>query len=110
MRAMLAIQLQQQQLGHQVPNVDNSLSQRSNQEDQALNVEKSDFQANEDPSTLPCYDPGSPTKRDDSSAISDTEDYSVEDTILYQLQDIVARVGQTYKTFYRHLWVMSSKD
>lgn len=92
MRAMLAIQLQQQQLGHRVSNVDSSLSQKSCQEDQVLNVEKADFEANEGASALPCYDPGSPTKRDDSSTISDTEDYSAEDTILYQFQDIIARL------------------
>lgn len=92
MRAMLAIQKQQQQLGHHASSGDYLRSRKSCTEDRIQHLEKTDLDADEILSTLPCYDPGSPNKGDDSSTISNTNDYSVEDTVLYQLQDIISRL------------------
>ncbi|KAL2898273.1 Protein LNK2 [Bienertia sinuspersici] len=92
MRAMLAIQKQQQRLGHQASSGDYSHTHKSLQEDQIQLMEKSDLEADEHLSILPCYDPGSPKKGDDSSTISNINDYALEDTVLYQLQDIVSRL------------------
>lgn len=97
MRAMLAIQRQKQRLGHQASSGDHSLSRRSCQEATVRHIEKTDLDTDEILSTLPCYDPGSPNKGEDSSTISNVNDYSVEDTVLYQLQDIMSRLDMNIR-------------
>ncbi|XP_021774434.1 protein LNK2-like isoform X1 [Chenopodium quinoa] len=92
MRAMLAIQKQQQRLGHQASSGDYSRSRKSCLEDPVRHMENSDLEVDDILSIVPCYDPGSPNKGDDSSMISNIDDYSAEDTVLYQLQDIVSRL------------------
>ena len=98
MRALLAIQKQQQQLG-QASSVDLTHTHKSLQEDQVQLIKKSDLEADEILSILPCYDPGSPNKGDDSSTISNIDDCAVEDTVLNQLQDIISRVCHCYTPF-----------
>lgn len=97
MRAMLAIQKQQQQLDRQAPSGEYPLPHMSCPEDQVQHIEKSDPDADEILRTLPCYDPGSPNKGDDSSRISSIDDYSVEDTVLYQLQNIISRLDMNIR-------------
>lgn len=92
MRAMLAIQKQQQRLAHQVSSGDYPLSGCSFEQNQNFRMEKSDVEPDEILNTLPCYDPCSPKKGCDPSRISSIDSYSVEDTVLYQLQDIISRV------------------
>ncbi|XP_021859802.2 protein LNK2 [Spinacia oleracea] len=92
MRAILAIQKQQLRLGHQASSEDYSHSRKRCLEDHVRHMEKTDNEAGEILSTVPRYDPGSPTKGDDSSMISNIDDCSVEDTVLYQLQDIISRL------------------
>jgi hypothetical protein len=86
-QAMLAIQKQQQQLVHQ----------KCSQENQIQHVEGADLEV-EDLSTLASFDPNSPIEQDDSNTISlAVNDYSMEDTILYRLQDIISKVCFTHK-------------
>ncbi|XP_057520144.1 protein LNK2 isoform X2 [Amaranthus tricolor] len=92
MRAMLAIQKQQLRLGQQASNGDFNISDKRCQDDQVQQIGKGDLVPDEILSGLPCCDPGSPNKWEDSSKISSIEDHSVEDTVLYQLQDIISRL------------------
>lgn len=92
MRAMLAIQKQQQRLAHQVSSGDYPFSGCSFEENQNFRMEKSDVEPDEISNTLPRYDPCSPNRECDPSRISSIESYSVEDSVLYQLQDIISRV------------------
>ncbi|KAI5596102.1 hypothetical protein BDE02_03G184800 [Populus trichocarpa] len=81
-QAMLAIQKQQQQLVHQ----------KCSQENQIQHVEGADLEV-EDLSTLASFDPNSPIEQDDSNTISlAVNDYSMEDTVLYRLQDIISKL------------------
>ncbi|OAY53472.1 hypothetical protein MANES_04G165400v8 [Manihot esculenta] len=97
MQAMLAIQKQQQQFGHQVSCSDQSISQKCSLENQIHHVQGADLEV-EDPSTLPAFDPNSPVEHDDSNTISlVVNDYSAEDTVLYQLQDIISKLSQKRK-------------
>ncbi|KAJ9190586.1 hypothetical protein P3X46_001772 [Hevea brasiliensis] len=92
MQAMLAIQKQQQQFGHQVSCSDQSITQKCSQENQIQHVEGADLEV-EDLSTLPAFDPNSPVEHDDSNTISlAVNDYSAEDTVLYRLQDIISKL------------------
>jgi hypothetical protein len=85
-QAMLAIQKQQQQLVHQ----------KCSQENQIQHVEGADLEV-EDLSTLASFDPNSPIEQDDSNTVSlAVNDYSMEDTVLYRLQDIISKVCFTY--------------
>ncbi|KAE8669887.1 hypothetical protein F3Y22_tig00112215pilonHSYRG00222 [Hibiscus syriacus] len=90
MQALLAIQKQKQQLTHQVPCTNQSVIQKSTQENHFQHVEGADV---EDLNTLPSFDRNSPLEQDDSSMVSVAiDDYSVEDTVLHQLQEIVAKL------------------
>ncbi|KAI9215612.1 hypothetical protein POPTR_T126606v4 [Populus trichocarpa] len=81
-QAMLAIQKQQQQLVHQ----------KCSQENQIQHVEGADLEV-EDLSTLASFDPNSPIEQDDSNTVSlAVNDYSMEDTVLYRLQDIISKL------------------
>lgn len=95
MRAMLAIQKQQQQFGNQVSSTEYSVMEGEN------------FEAEENLSTLPYLDPSSPLEQDDSNTLCMAPDEcSVQDSILYQLQDIIAKVrtNATEKFLY-HVFV-----
>ncbi|KAK8676094.1 hypothetical protein V6N13_034148 [Hibiscus sabdariffa] len=90
MQALLAIQKQQQQFTHLVPCTNHSVIQKSTQENQFLHVEGADV---EEVNTLGSFDPNSPLEQDDSSTVSVAiDDYSVEDTVLHQLREIVAKL------------------
>ena len=94
MQALLAIQKQQQQFTHQVPCTNHSVIQKSAPENQFQHVEGADV---EDLSTPASFDPNSPLEQDDSNTVSvSIDDNSVEDTVLYQLQDVIAKVCLTY--------------
>ncbi|KAK7283921.1 hypothetical protein RIF29_13670 [Crotalaria pallida] len=90
MQAMLAIQKQKQQLGHQVPSSSNSVTMNCPLEMQSHYFDGVDPEV-EDLRTLPALDPA--TEQNDSNTISAAiNDNSVEDTILYMLQDIISKL------------------
>ncbi|XP_074304880.1 protein LNK2 [Silene latifolia] len=91
MRAMLAIHKQQQQLSHQASRVDYPLSQKIYQEDSFLRMEKAELEVNENLSPYSC-NPGSSDTKANVSTICDMDEYSSADMVLYQLQDIIARL------------------
>ncbi|KAF5742442.1 hypothetical protein HS088_TW09G00490 [Tripterygium wilfordii] len=93
MQALLAIQKQQQrQLGHQASTTDHAITRKCTQENQIQRVDGANLEV-EDLSTLSSLDPNSPVEQDDSDIISlAVNDYAVEDTILFRLQDIVAKL------------------
>lgn len=104
MQAMLAIQKQQQQFSHQASSADQSITQRCPQENQIQHIEGADMEVEENISTLPSLDPNSPIEQDDSNTISMAiDDYSVEDTIFYQLQDIITKVCVTVSRIFPRL-------
>ncbi|XP_027114132.1 protein LNK2-like isoform X1 [Coffea eugenioides] len=81
MRAMLAIQKQQQQFGNQMSSTEYSAMEGEN------------IEAEENLSTVASLEPNSPIEQDDSNtACVPHDDCSVQDSILYQLQDIVAKL------------------
>lgn len=91
LQAMLAIQKQQQQFSHQVSSIDHSNPQKS-QENQILPVEGADLDVR-DLSSLPSFDPNSPVEQDDSNTIYlAVDNYPGADSILYLLQDVIAKV------------------
>lgn len=93
MQAMLAIQKQLQQFTHQTSTSEHSISQKYTDADQMQLVEAGNFEVSDCPNTLPFLDPNSPAAQDDSSTISMAIDNcSLEEAILYRLQDIVAKV------------------
>lgn len=82
MRAILAIQKQQLQFGNQV-----SVSEISG-------MEGGEVEVNESLGSFPSLEPSSPGEQYDSNTISPTFDnFSVEESVLYQLQDIIAKVS-----------------
>lgn len=91
MRAMLAIQKQQQQFNHQDSCTEHSISQKcSHDSTQTIEVD-------ENPNTIPSLHPNSPIEQDDSSMVCMAIDYcSVEATILHRLQDTIAKVCLIY--------------
>jgi hypothetical protein len=96
MQAMFAIQKQQQQFSHQVPSSNHSITQICLPDSQNQHFEEADLEV-EDINTLPSLDPNSPIEQDDSDTVPVAVDYSVEDTILYRLQDITSKVCLTSK-------------
>lgn len=96
MQALLAIKKQQQQFSQQVPSNNNFITQRCLQESQTQHFEEADLEV-EDISTLPALNPTSPIEQDDSNTVSvAVNNYSVEDMVLYRLQDIISKVCPTY--------------
>uniref|UniRef100_A0A2P2L5P6 Uncharacterized protein MANES_04G165400 n=1 Tax=Rhizophora mucronata TaxID=61149 RepID=A0A2P2L5P6_RHIMU len=92
MQALLAIQEQQCQFIHQLSCSDQSLSQKCPQEYQKPNVDGANVEV-EQLNALPSFDPTSPIEQDDSSAVFlAVGDYSVEDTVLFRLQEIIAKL------------------
>ncbi|KAK7314219.1 hypothetical protein VNO77_39432 [Canavalia gladiata] len=90
MQAMLAIQKQQKELGHQVPSTNKSMNKKCAIEMQSKLCDGDDPEI-EDLKTLPGLDP--PTEQDDSNTISlAIDDHFVEDTIVYMLQDIISKL------------------
>jgi len=90
MQAMLAIQKQQKELGHQVPSTNKSMNKKGAIQMQSQLCAGPDPE-NEDLRILPGLDPL--TEQDDSNTISlAIGDHFVEDTILYMLQDITSKV------------------
>lgn len=89
MRAILAIQKQQQQFGNQV-----SVSEHSGMEGGTIEVNESQ--------------PTSPLGQYDSSSISMTFDNcSVEESVLYRLQDTISKVSPR---FWLNIFVIFSCD
>lgn len=81
MRAMLAIQRQQQQFGNQVLSTDHSMTEAGNAE------------VEENLCTIPALDPNSPLEQNDSNTVGiAVEDRSMEESVLYRLQDIISKV------------------
>lgn len=90
MQAMLAIQKQQQEFGHQVPSTNKSMNKKCAIEMHSQLCDGADPEI-EDLRTLSALDP--PTEQDDSNTISlAIDDHFVEDTILYMLQDVISKV------------------
>lgn len=102
MRAMLAIQKQQQQFSQQVACTNHSATDKHFQESDIQQIDGTNAEL-EDISTLPLLDPNSPVEQDDSNTNSVAVDYSAEDTILYRLQDIISKV---YLTLLDNIFVM----
>ncbi|GMI90453.1 NIGHT LIGHT-INDUCIBLE AND CLOCK-REGULATED GENE 2 [Hibiscus trionum] len=90
MQALLAIQKQQQQFSNQVPCTSHSFIQKSTQQDQFQHIGGADV---EDVRTPASFDPGSPQEQDGSNTVSVAiDDYSLEEKVLYQLQDIITKL------------------
>ncbi|KAF5469817.1 hypothetical protein F2P56_010376 [Juglans regia] len=87
-QAMLAIQKQQQQFSHQVPNTNNSITQRCLHESQTQHFEEADLEVEDKSTTM---DPNSPMEQDDSNTVYAAVDYSV-DRILSKLQDTISKL------------------
>lgn len=84
-RAILAIQKQQLQFGNQV-----SVSEHSGSEGGKIEV-------NESLGSFPSIEPNSPIEQNDSNTISMTFDNcSVEESVLYRLQDTIAKVSPRF--------------
>lgn len=91
MQAMLAIKKQQQQFSHQVPSSNNPINQIYPADSQHLPFEEADLEV-EDINTV-ALDPNSPIEQDDSNTVLVTiDDYSLEDSILHRLQDIISKL------------------
>lgn len=94
LQAMLAVQKKQQQLSHQVSCSNHSTTQKCPQENQVQQFEGADLEI-EDLTTLPSLEPNSPIEQDDSNTISaavEDNSISMEETILFRLQDIITKV------------------
>ncbi|TKY68256.1 hypothetical protein E2542_SST04492 [Spatholobus suberectus] len=90
MQAMLAIQKQEEEFGHQVPSTNKSMNKKCAIEVHSQLCDEADPEI-EDLRTLPALDP--PTEQDDSNTISlAIDDHFVEDSILYMLQDIISKL------------------
>ncbi|GMI80319.1 NIGHT LIGHT-INDUCIBLE AND CLOCK-REGULATED GENE 2 [Hibiscus trionum] len=88
MQALLAIKNQQQQFTHQVPSTNHAVFQNFSQENQFQLAEDV-----EDLSPLASFDPNSPLEKNDSNTVAVAiDDHSAEDTVLNQLQDIIAKL------------------
>ncbi|CAI0461811.1 unnamed protein product [Linum tenue] len=87
MRAILAIQKQQQQF----------INKRAWEETQ-VQQSSGDMEGVEDPSGLSTFELGSPPEQDDSSMVSlSVKDYGTEESTLHQLQDIIAKLDVTIR-------------
>ncbi|KAK4483548.1 hypothetical protein RD792_010747 [Penstemon davidsonii] len=81
-RAILAIQKQQQQFGNQVSVIEHRT------------MEGGSIEVDESLSSLPFHNADSPLEQDDSKTISMAfNNCSVEESVLYQLQDTIAKVS-----------------
>ncbi|XP_048592967.1 protein LNK2-like isoform X2 [Brassica napus] len=90
MQAMLAIQRQQQQFRHQVPVADQSITQL---------VDKTSLQGL---TAIPSFDPNSSLELDDSGNFATAAvDNPSEFSVLYRLQDVVAKLDMETRTCIR---------
>ncbi|KAG5386073.1 hypothetical protein IGI04_037543 [Brassica rapa subsp. trilocularis] len=87
MQAVLAIQRQQQQFRHQVLIADQYITQNCCQGNPLQLVEKSNLEG-----LIPSFDPNSSLELGDSGNFSAAVDNSSEFSVLYRLQDVVAKV------------------
>ncbi|KAH1210665.1 Protein LNK2 [Glycine max] len=88
MQAMLAIQKQQQEFGHQVPSTNKSMNEKCAIEIHSQLCDGADPEIEDLRTAL---DP--PTEQDDSNTMSlAIDDHFVEDTILYMLQDAISKL------------------
>ncbi|KAJ0255348.1 Protein LNK2 [Hirschfeldia incana] len=99
MQAMLAIQRQQQQFRHQVPVGDQSITQNCCRENPLQLVDKTNLQG---VTGMPSFDPSSSLELDDSgnfaaAAVDNPSEFSV----LYRLQDVVAKLDMGTRTCIR---------
>ncbi|CAK9145464.1 unnamed protein product [Ilex paraguariensis] len=93
LRAMLAIQKQKQQFSHQVSCAEQSVTQKFSHENQMQLIPGGNTEDEENLSTLPYLDPNSQVEQDDSNTVSMAiDDFSMEDTILHQLQKVIAKL------------------
>ncbi|XP_062093132.1 protein LNK2 [Humulus lupulus] len=97
LQAMLAIQKQQQQLSQQISSTNHSTTQTCPQQTKIQQFGGSDIRL-EDLSTFPSLEPISPMEEDDSNSISAAiDDYSVEESILHRLQDVITKLDMTVR-------------
>ena len=94
MRALLAIQKQQQKFRHRVSTNDYSVAQKCLRKNQIELMHGGNTEAEENVSTLLPIDPISPIEQDDCNTIPLAVDdyYSMEGSTLHQLQDAIAKV------------------
>ncbi|KAG2257993.1 hypothetical protein Bca52824_077287 [Brassica carinata] len=85
MQAMLAVQRQQQQFRHQVPLADQYITLNCCQDNPLQLVDKANLQGL---TAMPSFDPSSSLEPGDSAAVDNSSEFSV----LYRLQDVVAKV------------------
>lgn len=103
MQAMIAIQRQQKQFSHQVPVADQSITQNCRQDIPLQLVDKTNLHGL---TTLPSFDPNSSLEVDDSGNVAAACDNSEEFSVLYRLQDVVAKVRTQMVVWF----VMLEKD
>lgn len=88
LRAMLAIQKQQKQFGHETPESQHSVCQKHSIPDR-MQLLEGNLEV-----TVPTLDMNSPAEQDYSGTMSlASDDCSPEDAMLYRLQDTVAKVS-----------------
>lgn len=97
MQAMLAIQRQQQQFRHQVPVADQSISQNCSQDNLLQLADKTNLQRL---TAMPSFDPNSSLELDDIRSAAAVDD-SAEFSVLYRLQDVVAKLDMGTRTCIR---------
>ncbi|KAL0848012.1 hypothetical protein Bca101_021259 [Brassica carinata] len=93
MQAMLAVQ-RQQQLHHQVPLADQYITQNCCQDNPLQLVDKANLQGL---TAMPSSDPSSSLEPGDSAAVDNSSEFSV----LYRLQDVVAKLDMRTRTCIR---------
>ncbi|RWR76179.1 protein LNK2 [Cinnamomum micranthum f. kanehirae] len=92
-QAMLAIQQQKQQLGHQVTCIDQSVNHNCLQENTGHDSLQTNFESDENVVKFPSQELNLPTEQEDSSKISTLNDEStLEETIFNQLQDVMGKL------------------
>lgn len=96
-QAMLAIQQQKQQLGHQVTCIDQSINHNCSQENKGHDSLQTNFESDENVVKFPSQELNLPTEQEGSSKISTWNDEStLEETIFNQLQDVMRKVRVWY--------------
>ncbi|KAL1212528.1 Protein LNK2 [Cardamine amara subsp. amara] len=98
MQAMLAIQRQQQQFRHQVPRADQAITQNYRQDNPLQLVNKTNLQGL---AAMPSFDPNLSLEEDDSGNFATAVDNSAEFSVLYRLQDVVAKLDMGTRTCIR---------
>lgn len=97
MQAMLAIQRQQQQFRHQVPVADQSIAQNCCQDNPLQLGDKTNLQGL---TAIPSFDPSSSLELDDPANFAAAVD-NPEFSVLYRLQDVVAKLDTGTRTCIR---------